>query len=310
MSEPIRLHAEPVDAGKRLDQLVHERLGEFSRARIQQWIRDGRVLVNGSAGRPSRPVRAGEIIAVEPADPPPLHASPEDIPLQILYENADLVAVDKPAGMVVHAGAGVHSGTLVNALLHRFGALSAVGGALRPGIVHRLDRYTSGVLLVAKNDAAHQALAEQFSGRQVEKIYIALVHGRVKAESGRIDRPIARDPVHRTRMTARLGEGRAAWSEYRVAKRFERFTLLEVRIGTGRTHQIRVHLSGLGHPVVGDALYGAPARVEGMPALGRYFLHAHRIRFHMPATGEEVTVVSPLPGELEEWLNRLSATGG
>jgi len=310
LSEPIRLHAEPVDAGKRLDQLVHERLGEFSRARIQQWIRDGRVLVNGSAGRPSRPVRAGEIIAVEPADPPPLHASPEDIPLQILYENADLVAVDKPAGMVVHAGAGVHSGTLVNALLHRFGALSAVGGALRPGIVHRLDRYTSGVLLVAKNDAAHQALAEQFSGRQVEKIYIALVHGRVKAESGRIDRPIARDPVHRTRMTARLGEGRAAWSEYRVAKRFERFTLLEVRIGTGRTHQIRVHLSGLGHPVVGDALYGAPARVEGMPALGRYFLHAHRIRFHMPATGEEVTVVSPLPGELEEWLNRLSATGG
>ena len=193
---------------------------------------------------------------------------PEDIPLRILYEDADLVAIDKPAGMVVHAGAGVHSGTLVNALLHHFEALSAVGGALRPGIVHRLDRYTSGVLLVAKNDAAHHALAEQFSGRQVEKTYIALVHGKVKAESGRIDRPITRDPVHRTRMTARLGEGRAAWSEYRVIKRFERFTLLEVKIGTGRTHQIRVHLSGMGHAVAGDTLYGAPAKVEGHAAAG------------------------------------------
>ena len=306
MSEPVRLRVEPPDAGKRLDQLVHERLAQYSRARIQQWIRDGRVLVNGSAGRPARIVRAGETIQVEPAEAPPLNASPEDIPLQVLYEDGDLVAIDKPAGMVVHAGAGIHSGTLVNALLHRFGALSGVGGALRPGIVHRLDRYTSGVLLVAKNDAAHRALAEQFSGRQVEKTYIALVHGKVKTESGRIDRPIARDPVHRTRMTARLGEGRVAWSEYRVVRRFDRFTLLEVRIGTGRTHQIRVHLSGMGHPVVGDTLYGAPAKVEGLPPLGRYFLHAHRIRFHTPATGEEVTVVSPLPRELEEWLSAFS----
>jgi len=306
LSEPVRLRVEPPDAGKRLDQLVHERLAQYSRARIQQWIRDGRVLVNGSAGRPARIVRAGETIQVEPAEAPPLNASPEDIPLQVLYEDGDLVAIDKPAGMVVHAGAGIHSGTLVNALLHRFGALSGVGGALRPGIVHRLDRYTSGVLLVAKNDAAHRALAEQFSGRQVEKTYIALVHGKVKTESGRIDRPIARDPVHRTRMTARLGEGRAAWSEYRVVRRFDRFTLLEVRIGTGRTHQIRVHLSGMGHPVVGDTLYGAPAKVEGLPPLGRYFLHAHRIRFHTPATGEEVTVVSPLPRELEEWLSAFS----
>jgi 23S rRNA pseudouridine1911/1915/1917 synthase len=305
LSEPIRLRAEPEDAGKRLDQFIHERLADFSRARIQQWIRDGRVLVNGSAGRPSRTVRAGEAVDVEPAEAAPLHASPEDIPLHVLYEDADLVAIDKPAGMVVHAGAGVHSGTLVNALLHHFEALSGVGGALRPGIVHRLDRYTSGVLLVAKNDAAHRTLAEQFSGRQVEKTYIALVHGVVKAETGRIDRPIARDPVHRTRMTARLGEGRAAWSEYRVTKRFERFTLLQVRIGTGRTHQIRVHLSGLGHPVVGDALYGAPAKVEGMPELGRYFLHAHRIRFRLPSTGDEMTVVSPLARELEEWLSGL-----
>ena len=302
MPDPIRLRVEPDDAGKRLDQMIHERLAEFSRARIQQWIRDGRVRVNGNAERPSRAVRPGESIEVDPAEAPPLHASAEDIPLRVLYEDGDVVAIDKPAGMVVHAGAGVHSGTLVNALLHRFNSLSGVGGALRPGIVHRLDRFTSGVLLVAKNDAAHHALAEQFSGRQVEKTYIALVHGRVKAETGRIERPIARDPVHRTRMTARLGEGRAAWSEYRVTRRFERFTLLAVRIGTGRTHQIRVHLSGMGHPVVGDTLYGAPARVEGMPALGRYFLHAHRIRFRLPSTGEEMTVVSPLPGELEKWM--------
>ena len=309
MSEPIRLRAEPEDAGKRLDQVVHERLGQFSRARIQQWIRDGGVRVNGSAARPSRTVRPGESIEVEPAEAPPLHATPEDIPLQVLYEDRDLVAIDKPAGMVVHAGAGIHSGTLVNALLHRFEALSGVGGALRPGIVHRLDRFTSGVLLVAKNDAAHRALAEQFSGRQVEKTYIALVHGAVKAETGRIDRPIARDPVHRTRMTARLSEGRSAWSEYRVLRRFEGFTLLEVRIGTGRTHQIRVHLSGMGHPVVGDALYGAPAKVAGMPALGRYFLHAHRIRFRLPSTGEEIMVVSPLARELEEWLGLLAIIG-
>jgi len=304
--DPVRLRAEPHDAGKRLDQVVHERLPQFSRSRIQQWIRDGRVRVNGSPGRPSRVMRAGESVDVEPAEPPPLHAGPEDIPLRVLYEDGDLVAIDKPAGMVVHAGAGIHSGTLVNALLHRFEALSGVGGALRPGIVHRLDRYTSGVLLVAKNDAAHQALAAQFSTRQVEKVYVALVHGVVKSESGRIDRPIARDPLHRTRMTARLGEGRAAWSEFHVTARYGRFTLLEVRIGTGRTHQIRVHLSGLGHPVVGDTLYGAPAKVEGMPPLGRYFLHAQRIRFHLPSTGEEIAVVSPLAEELRTWLAELS----
>ena len=302
MPDSIRLRARPEDAGKRLDQMVHERLAQFSRARIQQWIRDGRVRVNGSPERPSHTVRTGESIEIEPAQPAPLHASAEDIPLRVLYEDAGLVAIDKPAGMVVHAGAGVHSGTLVNALLHRFGSLSGVGGALRPGIVHRLDRFTSGVLLVAKTDAAHHALADQFASRQVEKTYIALVHGVVKAETGRIDRPIARDPSHRTRMTARLGEGRTAWSEYRVVKRFERFTLLEVRIGTGRTHQIRVHLSGMGHPVVGDTLYGAPSKVAGMPVLGRYFLHAHRIRFRLPSTDEEVTLVSPLPRELEEWI--------
>ena len=290
------------DAGMRIDQVLHERLPQYSRSRIQQWIRNGRVLVNGAAARASYLLRGGESIQVEPAEPPPLRAEPEEIPLTILYEDDDVVAVDKPAGMVVHAGAGVHSGTLVNALLHRFGALSAVGGEMRPGIVHRLDRYTSGVILVAKNDAAHQKLAAQFSGRRVEKVYLALVHGVVKQESGVIDRPIARDPIHRTRMTARLRDGRPAHTEYRVTARLPGFTFLEVKIGTGRTHQIRVHLASIGHPVAGDTLYGAPAQAPGRPALGRYFLHAHRIRFFRPADGEPVTVVSPLPRGLEEWM--------
>jgi 23S rRNA pseudouridine1911/1915/1917 synthase len=302
----VRLSAEPNDAGKRLDQLVHERLPQFSRSRIQEWIKAGRVRVNQSRQRASHLVRFGDAIDVEPAEPTPLRATAESIPLAVLYEDDDVVAVDKPAGMVVHAGAGIHSGTLVNALVHRFAALSAVGGALRPGIVHRLDRFTSGVILVAKNDAAHQALAAQFSGRQVEKIYLALVHGSVKTETGRIERPIARDPVRRTRMTARLKEGRAAWTEYRVLRRFAKFTLLEARIGTGRTHQIRVHLSSTGHPVVGDTTYGAPAKVEGHAPLGRYFLHARRIRFHQPSTGEEISVEAPLPAELEAWMAGLS----
>ena len=301
----MRLLAESSDAGKRLDRMLRERLPQFIRARIQDWIKGGRVLVDGAPERSSRTIRGGEAIEVDPAQPAALRAAPEAIPLDILYEDEDLVAVNKPAGMVVHAGAGVHSGTLVNALLHRFGALSAAGGPLRPGIVHRLDRYTSGVLLAAKNDAAHRQLAAQFSGRRVEKVYLALVHGRAPQESGRIERPIARDPVRRTRMTTRLAGGRAARSDYRVLRRFERFTFLEVRIGTGRTHQIRVHLASIGHPIVGDPLYGAPARVEGMPPLGRYFLHAHRIRFERPSTGEETVVEAPLPAELTAWMEEV-----
>jgi 23S rRNA pseudouridine1911/1915/1917 synthase len=300
----VLLNIDPDEAGRRLDHVLQQRLPEFSRSRIQDWIKSGRVLVNGLAVRASCLVRAADAIQVEPADSPPLEAAPEAIPLVVLYEDADVVAIDKPAGMVIHAGAGIHSGTLVNALLHRFGELSSAGGPVRPGIVHRLDRFTSGVVLVAKNDAAHRSLATQFSSRQIEKVYLALVHGSLKQETGRIERPIARDPVHRTRMTARLATGRAAWSQYRVLRRWAKFTLLEVRIGTGRTHQIRVHLSSIGHAVVGDTLYGAP-KAEGHPPLGRFFLHAHRIRFRQPSSGEEVTVVSPLAGELEEWMQGL-----
>jgi 23S rRNA pseudouridine1911/1915/1917 synthase len=297
----------PADAGKRLDQVIHERLPQFSRSRIQEWIRAGRVRVNGAERRASYVIRPEDAIDVEPADPPPLRATAEELPLVILYEDDDLVAIDKAAGMVVHTGAGVHSGTVVNALLHRFESLSSTGGPLRPGIVHRLDRFTSGVLLAAKNDRAHHALAAQFAGRQIEKVYLALVHGTVKSDTGRIERPIARDPVRRTRMTARLAEGRAAWTEYRVLRRFAKFTLLQVRIGTGRTHQIRVHLSSLGHPVVGDTVYGAPARIEGHASLGRYFLHAHRIRFRQPTSGEEITLEAPLPPDLDSWMADLAA---
>lgn len=296
----MELRATTEDAGKRLDQFLHDRLGQYSRSRLQDWIKNGRVVVDGQQVKASHVLRGSERVEVEPAELPPLRAVAEDIALDILYEDRDVVAVNKPAGMVVHAGAGAHAGTLTNALLHRFGALSQLGGELRPGIVHRLDRYTSGVILVARNDAAHQDLARQFSARSVEKVYLALVEGGVPNEEGRITAPIARDPVRRTRMTTRTGAGRSAITHYKVLRRWERFTLLEVKIGTGRTHQIRVHMASIGHPVAGDKLYGAAAA-----GAGRYFLHAARITFTSPATGERVTVSALLPPELQEWIERL-----
>ena len=273
---------------------------EFSRARLQSWIKAGGVTVDGGAAKPSATLHGGEELEVQYAERTPLRATPEALALEILYEDAGVIAVNKPAGMVVHAGAGNHSGTLVNALLHRFGALSGVGGELRPGIVHRIDRFTSGVLLVARTDAAHRALAAQFAARKVEKVYVALVHGEAIADTGRMETPVSRDPVRRTRMTAREGVGRTALTEWRVLKRFARFTLLEVRIGTGRTHQIRVHLKTMGHAVAGDRLYGAPAHPSG-----RFFLHAGRISFVSPALEREVTISAPLPPELERWLEAL-----
>ena len=259
----------------------------------------------GAKAKPALLLRGGEDVEVEPGEVAPLRAFPEDLPVEVLYEDSDLVAVNKPAGVVVHMGAGNRRGTLVNALLHRFGMLSGVGGAERPGIVHRLDRFTSGVLLVARTDLAHRALAAQFAAREVDKWYLALVHGTVKGEAGRIDKPIGRDPVHRVKMTTRTGRGRAAVSEYRVLRRFSGFTLLEVKIATGRTHQIRVHLSSIGHAVAGDRLYGAPARVAERPLLGRVFLHAWRLRVKSPSTGKELLLEAPLPHELEEWMKGL-----
>ncbi len=249
-----------------------------------------------SSGEPARASHLCGLAKLCSSRPPisrPLKAEPENLPLSILYEDADVVVVDKPAGMVVHAGAGHARGTLVNALLHHFGTLSSVNGDMRPGIVHRLDRDTSGVLVVARTDQAHRALARQFHDREVEKTYLALVHGRMKQPRGEITKAIARDPIRRTRMTARLASGRAALTEYRVLEAWPQFSFLEVRIKTGRTHQIRVHLSSVGHPVVGDRLYGAPGAIPGLPALQRFFLHAHRLSFISPSTNKRIEVESP-----------------
>jgi 23S rRNA pseudouridine1911/1915/1917 synthase len=294
-------------------------LPEFSRSRLQSWIKENRVLIAGQPARPSHLLRGSETVQVEPADLPALKAVPQDLPLKILYEDHDVVVVDKPAGMVVHAGAGHHEGTLVNALLHRFGSLGSGSGDLRPGIVHRLDKDTSGVLVVARTDKAHQALGLQFRNREVEKVYLALVHGRMKTREGRITTPIARDPVRRTRMTTKLPSGRSALTEYRVLEEFSPEELgpgklsvisyLEVRIGTGRTHQIRVHLSSIRHPLVGDRLYGAPTQIPGLPTLNRFFLHAHRLSFFSPSTGQPISIESPLAPELVDFVQAVPKRG-
>lgn len=285
-------------AGERLDQHLQAQLPEFSRSRLQGWVKEGLVQINGATTKASLILRGGEQVAVQPAALPALEAVPEDLPLEILYEDEDVVVVNKAAGVVVHAGAGNHTGTLVNALLFRFGALSSGSDPLRPGIVHRLDKETSGVLVVAKTDAAHRSLAEQFENRRVEKTYLALVHGVVAAETGQVDKPIARDPHHRTKMTCRLRNGRSALTWFTVLRRFAKFTYLQVGIGTGRTHQIRVHLASLKHPILGDRLYGAPAAAAEALLPNRFFLHAWRLQFQSPSTGRTIAVEAPLPAEL------------
>lgn len=323
MSEPYPLifRATPEDAGKRLDQFLAARLPAVSRGRVQQLIREQKVLVNDAAAKSSMRLRGGEEIQLlGPAEPAPLRAMPEDIPLDIVYEDDDLAVINKPAGMMVHAGAGAleHSrnrGTLVNALLHRFGGLSGVGGALRPGIVHRLDKATSGLIVVAKNDDSHRHLAAQFAGRQVKKSYIALVHGWLKQDRGTVRSGISRDRVRRTRMTTRRPRGREAITHFYVRRRlptcFGRFTLLDVKIDTGRTHQIRVHLASLGHPVAGDTLYGAPGEMRAGQAklrLERNFLHSASLEFRHPRSGEVLSFSTALPEELEKVLRRLEST--
>jgi len=306
-------------AGKRLDQFLVFHLPNVSRARIQQLIAERKVLVNELESKPSVRLRGGERITIlgEP-QPCPLRAIAEEIPLEIIYEDDDLAVINKPAGMMVHAGSGAtddarNRGTLVNALLHHFGMLSAIGGELRPGIVHRLDKATSGLILVAKNDESHRRLATQFSKRLVKKTYIALVHGWMKQDRGTISSSISRDRIRRTRMTTRRPGGREAITHYTVQRKidskFGKFTLLELLIDTGRTHQIRVHLASLGHPVVGDTLYGAPRELRTRngeaAALSRNFLHAAALQFHHPRTGTALSLSSPLPEELSQFLSRV-----
>lgn len=313
----VRVHhltVEPERSGERLDRFLVSELPDLSRSRIQTLIEQGRVTVDGSVRKASHHLAAGESITVEIPAPRPAGVEPEPIPLEILYEDLDVAVVNKPAGMIVHPGAGAHTGTLVAALLDRFGGsggLSSIGGPLRPGIVHRLDKETSGALVVALNDAAHKKLVEQFSGRMVQKTYIALLHGKLKGDSGKAEMPIARDLRRRSRMTARRTEGRAARTDWRVLKRIDGFTLVEANLHTGRTHQIRAHFSALGCPVVGDTLYGAPREERigstALPALGRNFLHAACVAFEQPRTGERVDVRAPLPRELREYMRVLAA---
>jgi len=294
------------------------RCPDLSRTRVQELIDEGLIQLNGKAAKGSQKLRTGDAIRAEPRPRPPMRAEAESIPLDILYEDEDVIAVNKPAGMTVHAGAGSHSGTLVNALLGRGQSLSQGGDPLRPGIVHRLDKETSGILLVAKNDYTHAKLAESFRQRTVSKIYVALVQGLLKEESGRIELPIARDPVHRTRMTAkRAGElpnSRPARTDWRSLVHVDSTSLLEVKLHTGRTHQIRVHFSALRHPVVGDTLYGASAQLHvghtTLPALDRNFLHAARIGFVQPRTGVPINLTAPLPAELREYLGKLTGAAG
>jgi 23S rRNA pseudouridine1911/1915/1917 synthase len=302
------------DVGQRLDRYLAAQLPELSRTRIQELIAEERVLVAGQPARSSHRVADGESVQVEVLSRPPLAAQAEDIPIELLYEDDDIVVVNKPAGMIVHSGAGQSRGTLVNALLHRLGTLSSTAGPIRPGIVHRLDRGTSGTLVVARNDAAHRALSEQFGAREVEKVYLTLVHGRMAEDAGTIQLPVARDLLRRTRMTTKRREGREARTDWRVLARLGAFTFLEIQLHTGRTHQIRVHLAAIGHPVVGDATYGAPREpiVQGkkLAGLGRPFLHAARIGFLHPTKGERVTFRAPLDGGLRAYLAEIAVATG
>jgi 23S rRNA pseudouridine1911/1915/1917 synthase len=321
--------ADPAARGLRLDQYLAQAIPDISRSRVQLLIDSGQVRVNGQPAKPKQKLLGGEPIEIEGTPrPEPLHAFPEDIPLSILHEDKYLAVIDKPAGMMVHAGAGASAadpdtpdprsqGTLVNALLHHFNQLSHINGDLRPGIVHRLDKQTSGIILVAKDDSTHRKLGEMFSNRQVAKTYLALVHGHIAKDDTTVTLPIARDLVRRTRMTTRRSDGRSAISHIHVLERitsaYGLFTLVEVKIETGRTHQIRVHLQSLGYPVVGDHLYGAPHSIPNPldPAaplsLDRNFLHAAHLAFTHPQTGKPMDLSSPLAPELNEFLTTLRA---
>jgi 23S rRNA pseudouridine1911/1915/1917 synthase len=308
--QPFELVPTPGESGVRLDVFLAGRLRGWSRSRLQRLIRSGFVQLGARVARKAgEELRPGDRVIVRLAEAP-LRAQAEDLPLAIVYEDDDLLVVNKPAGMVVHAGAGVSRGTLVNALLYHTGRLSATGGAERPGIVHRLDKNTSGLILIAKNDAAHQALAAAFKARAIQKTYWALVHGRLSRDEGEMAAPIGRDPFRRVRMSTGGIRPREASTRFRVLRRLRDFTLLEVSPQTGRTHQIRVHLAWLGHPVVGDTLYGAPSRIrirgKEEKTLTRTFLHAAALEFRHPRTGQRTLFRAPLPPDLAQFLEHVS----
>ena len=302
----------PAQVGARLDTFLAAQIEGWSRARLQRLIENEDVLVNGKLSKASYKLRDGDEIEVDLVVPPADFFTPENIPLEIVYEDETLVVVNKPAGLVVHPAAGTPSGTLANALAYHFQQLPGTG--VRPGIVHRLDRDTSGLLVVAKTEPALENLSDQFRDRTVFKSYVALVHGRVLSNSGKIDQPLARDPSNRTRMAV-VRAGRNALTLYRVRQTFDRFTLLDVELKTGRTHQIRVHLAWMKHPVVGDETYGGgrdntirdPRLRARIRSLNRHFLHAEKLGFKHPKTGEFVKFESQLPPELEDLLTQINA---
>jgi len=304
------------DAGSRVDNFLACQIAGWSRARLQRLIEDEDVLVNGRTVKSSYKLHTNDELEVELTVAPLALFIPESIPLAIVYEDSDLIVVNKPAGLVVHPAAGIQSGTLANALAYHFEQLSKHAGMIRPGIVHRLDKDTSGLLVVAKTEAAHEKLAEQFRNREVYKSYVALVHGIVGPAEGIIDQPIARDPRNRTRMAV-VRAGRTALSLFRVRRRFDRFTLLEVEIKTGRTHQIRVHLTWLKHPVVGDEVYGSgrdnsvqdPQLKSEIRKVGRQFLHAAQLGFRHPQTDQTMQFSAALPDELNRLLQLLESKG-
>jgi 23S rRNA pseudouridine1911/1915/1917 synthase len=295
----------------RLDQFLINRIPGESRSQVQNWIRKGYVRVNGEVVKTGYLTRLEDRIELQPPQTPSDQPFPEEIALDILYEDSDLAVINKPAGLVCHAGAGTRSGTLVNALLHHFGPLET-GDSQRPGIVHRLDKLTSGVMLIAKNLPAHRRLSEQFKRREVKKEYLALVHGKPSPATGTIDMALGRDPKDRKKISVRARRKRSAITHYQVSENYGSVSLLSVRIETGRTHQIRVHLAQKGHPVVGDAVYGGD-RMRSLPAkllaaakdLQRLFLHSHRVQFSHPRTGEPMAFSAPLPPELEHCLSLL-----
>ena len=296
-------------AGERLDRFLAGAVPGLSRSQAQRLIDDGHVQVAGRQAKANLALKDGDQVSIELPAPVPTSAQPEDIPVPVLYEDADLVVVNKPAGMVVHPAAGHNSGTLVNALLHHVDDLSGIGGELRPGIVHRLDKGTSGVMVVAKHDAAHEALARQFADREVDKEYVALVWGVVQA-GRRIDLPIGRDPNDRQKMSARSRRARSAVTRITRAQHLKGVTLCQVAIATGRTHQIRVHLNAIGHPIVGDPTYGGvrqrvPQDLRPVLRLERPFLHAARLAFTHPTEGREMSFDAPLPDDLQQVLDQL-----
>ena len=312
--KPFSILATAKSQGRRLDQFLSETDLNLSRSQAKKLIEADNILLNQKPTKPSAHLKAGDRISGTLPQPKPLSLKPEPFPLEILYEDPSIIVIDKPPGMVVHPGYGNLSGTLVNALLYHCKDLAGINGILRPGIVHRLDKDTSGVIVVAKDDVAYHQLIKQFKNRTVEKVYLAIAYGKFGKEEGLIDSPIGRHPSERKRMSTRAKKGRTAITRWKVMERLDGFTLLEIFPQTGRTHQIRVHLSSMGHPLLGDPLYGRkgrpgsihdPVLKECLKKMDRQALHAHRLGFHHPRTGERVQFVSPIPQDMKEVLEWL-----